>query len=286
MTRGNKNTEFEFIEGLTADLSSPVLIFPTSLNATMNIRRAISQENISNDSLARIVGTEPVLSAQVLKLSNSAAFNTTGKPTTDLRTATMRLGFAKVRNLTITVGMKQLSEHQSKGEISQLMEGLWNRSLRVASSSYVLAKHISKLNPDSAMLAGLLHDVGKFYILNRASYYQSLFTSQKALWNVVDAWHSSIGAAILENWDIPEDIRSAVQNFGNPDYNHTGVADLTDLIVAADLLDAHFDERSKQTINWEELPSSLARLSLNLEKSEQLIAYTKEELNMILQAIS
>ena len=136
------------------------------------------------------------------------------------------------------------------------------------------------------MLAGLLHDVGKFYILNRASYYQSLFTSQKALWNVVDAWHSSIGAAILENWDIPEDIRSAVQNFGNPDYNHTGVADLTDLIVAADLLDAHFDERSKQTINWEELPSSLARLSLNLEKSEQLIAYTKEELNMILQAIS
>ncbi|MET3109354.1 HD-like signal output (HDOD) protein [Oxalobacteraceae bacterium GrIS 1.18] len=66
--------EFEFIQGLTADLSAPVLIFPTSLSATMNIRRAIIQDNISNDTLARIIGAEPVLSAQILKLSNSAAF--------------------------------------------------------------------------------------------------------------------------------------------------------------------------------------------------------------------
>ncbi len=279
-----KNSEFEFIQGLTAELSSPALIFPTSLTATMNIRRAISQENISNDNVARIVSTEPVLSAQILKLSNSAAYNSTGKINTDLRTATMRLGFVKVRNLTITVGMKQLSEH--KGEISGLMEGLWNRSLRVGTLSSVLAKHQSRINPDNAMLAGLLHDVGKFYILNRANHYLSLFTSQQALWNLVDAWHSNIGAAILENWEIPDEIRNAVQDFGTREIGQRTVPDLTDIIIAADLLDAHIDERSKYTINWETLPASLTRLHLNADNSKALLDEAKIELDIILKSLN
>lgn len=287
MEPGGHNKEFEFIQGLTDDLSAPVLIFPTSLSTTMNIRRAILHDNISNDTLARIIGTEPVLSAQILKLSNSAAFNSTGKINTELKTATMRLGYEKVRNLTIAVGMKQLTEHKDlHKDISHLMEGLWNRSLRVASFAYVLASTLTRVNPDNAMLAGLLHDVGKFYILNRANHYQLLFTSQRALWNLVDAWHSNIGAAILENWSISDDIRNAVQNFGNADYVHRGAFDLTDAIFAADLLDAHFDERSNQKINWEELPVILSKLELNEEKAEQLHVMMKEELKNFLNAIT
>jgi putative nucleotidyltransferase with HDIG domain len=281
------NNEFEFIQGLTADLSAPVLIFPTSLSATMNIRRAIIQDNISNDTLARIIGSEPVLSAQILKLSNSAAFNPSGKMNTELRTATMRLGYVKVRNLTIAVGMKQLTEHKELNkDIAVLMEGLWSRSVRVAAFSYVLAKNYTKVNADDAMLAGLLHDVGKFYILNRANHYQSLFTSQRALWNVVDAWHSNIGAAILENWTVSDAIRNAVQNFGNPDYVHRGSFDLTDVIFSADLLDAHFDERSHRKLNWEALPAVVSKLELDEEKSEQLHELMKIELDAFLSVIN
>lgn len=281
------NNEFEFIQGLTADLSAPVLIFPTSLNATMNIRRAIVQDNMSNDTLARIIGAEPVLSAQILKLGNSAAFNPSGKINTELRTATMRLGYTKVKNLTIAVGMKQLTEHKDLNkEIAQLMEGLWNRSVRVAAFSYVLAKNYTKVNAENAMLTGLLHDVGKFYILNRANHYQSLFTSQRTLWNLVDAWHSNIGAAILENWEISDDIRNAVQNFGNIGYVHRGSFDLTDVLFAADFLDAHFDERSHRKLNWDALPAVIAKLELDEEKSEQLRELMKIELEAFLSAIT
>ncbi len=280
------NNEFEFIQGLTADLSAPVLIFPTSLDATMRIRRAILKDDISNDLLARIIGTEPVLSAQILKLSNSAAFNPTGKMNTELRVATMRLGYAKVKNLTVAVGMKQLTEHKDLNkDISRLMDGLWSRSLRVASFSYVVAKNLTRVNPESALLAGLLHDVGKFYILNRANNYQSLFISQRALWNVVDAWHSNIGAAILDNWAIPEDIRDAVQNFGNLEYVHHGSFDLTDVLFAADLLDAHFDERSQRKLDWEHVPNVIAKLNLNEEKCAELHELMKVELDAFMSAI-
>jgi putative nucleotidyltransferase with HDIG domain len=237
--------------------------------------------------LARIIGTEPVLSAQILKLSNSAAFNSSSKINTELKTATMRLGYARVKNLTIAVGMKQLTEHKDLNkEIAQLMEGLWNRSVRVASFSCVLAKNLTRLNPDSALLAGLLHDVGKFYILNRANQYQALFTSKRALWNLVDAWHSDIGAAILENWSVSEDIQNAVRNFRNSDYVHRGTVDLTDAIFAADMLDAHFDESSPQKINWEERPSVLSKLDLDEEKSQLLFEQMKVELDNFLSSIN
>lgn len=282
-----QHQEFEFIEGLTADLSAPVLIFPTSLSTTMNIRRAIQQDDIPNDTLARIIGTEPVLSAQVLKMSNSAAYNTSGKINSELRAATMRLGYVKVKNLTIAVGMKQLTEYKDTNkDISRVMEGLWSRSLRVASFSLVLAKTMTRVNPDNAMLAGLLHDVGKFYILNRASHYQSLFTSQAALWNVVDDWHSNIGAAILENWDICDEVKNAVQNFGNPAYVHRGAIDLTDVIFVANLLDAHFDQRSHTKLNWDALPPLLTRFELDAEKSQHLFELMKIERDIFLSVIN
>ncbi len=278
--------EFEFIQGLTAELSSKELIFPTSLNATMRIRHALNDPDISNDSVARIVSAEPVLSAQILRLSNSAAKNPSGKRISDLKNATMLLGFAVVRNAAITVGMKQLMEHKSSGKSSQLIEGLWNRSLRVAVLSQVIAKNLSKLSPDKAMVAGLLHDIGKFYILNRAHHYQDLFVSEKAIWELVDQWHASIGAAILENWEIDDDIRVAVMDHLSSEMALTNKPGLTDIVATANFLDAHFVEDNLSEINWNTIPVALQNLRLDLEKCGTLLIETKIELDSIIQAIS
>jgi putative nucleotidyltransferase with HDIG domain len=285
MTRSATSNEFVFIQGLTAELSAKELIFPTSLNTTMKIRHALSDEGISNDTLARIIGTEPVLSAQVLRFCNSAAFNRSNKRTANLRTAAMRLGFSVVRNIAISVGMKQLSEFKTAGEFSQRIEGLWSRSVRVAALSYVIARNLTKINPDRAMMAGLLHDVGKFYILNRARHHATLFSSERALWDIVDQWHANIGAAILENWGISDEIRSAVMEHRNIDRSHSGAPDLIDVLTAADFLDAHFYANSEAMLDWDCLPHALAHLQLNHEKSKTLLHDTKEELYLIFQSL-
>ena len=103
---------------------------------------------------------------------------------------------------------------------------------------------------------------------------------------MVDAWHSNIGAAILENWEIPEAIRNAVQNFGIKDYEHFGSADLTDIIIASDMLDANFETDSNRKINWEQLPSALLRLNLNEEISTQVHKQSHIELGLILGSIT
>lgn len=286
MLTGEKAREFEFIQGLTAELSSKELIFPTSLTATMKIRHALANPDISSDIVARIIGTEPVLSAQVLRLSNSVLYNPGARKISDLRSATVLLGFSAVRNVAISVGMKQLLEHKSNGQASELMEGLWSRSLRVAAMSYVIAKNLTKLSPDKAMVAGLLHDIGKFYILNRARHYQDLFVSQEALWELVDQWHASIGAAILENWEIEDDIRIAVMDHRSPEIPLANKPSLTDVVATADFLDAHFVDHSIANLNWSKIPAALQNLHLDLEKSELLLSETRDELDLMLQAIA
>lgn len=286
-TMNTRSKEFEFIEALTAELSSNELIFPTSLNATMKIRHALSTPEIPVDNIARAVGAEPVLSAHILRLCNSAAFNQAGgAPVTDLRKATMRLGLSMVRNVAISVGMKQLIQSKSSSDTPRLIDGLWKRCIRISALSYVIAKKLTRVNADTAMMAGLLLNIGKFYIINRASAYTELFSDEAALWELVDQWHANIGTAILESWEVPDEITSAVLNGADSSYTHRGAPNLTDVVGAADFLDGKFYSGDQADMNWGSVPPTLVALDLDQEKSVALMTETKDELALIFQAIS
>jgi HD-like signal output (HDOD) protein len=282
----SRSKEFEFIEGLTNELSSNELVFPTSLNATMKIRHALNTPDISADKIARIVGSEPVLSAHILKMCHSVAFNQSGPTISDPRKATMRLGLSMVRNVAISVGMKQLVQSKSSSEVPKLIDGLWKRCIRISALSFVIAKKLTRVNPETAMMAGLLLNIGKFYIINRAHDYTELFTDEASLWELVDQWHANIGTAILESWDVPEDIRAAVLDGTDFDYAHRGPANLTDVVAAADFLDSKFYSGSEVDLDWSTIPQTLSALDLDKDKSVALMDETKDELSLIFQALA
>lgn len=279
-----QSSGFEFIKGLAAELSSKKLVFPTSINVTMRIRHALHDPNASTEKIARIVGAEPVLSAQLLRLCNAVAFNISGKPVSDLHTAVTRLGYTMVQNVAISVGMRQLVEGKARGITPPVIEGLWKRSIRVVALCFVIAKKLTRLNADTAMLAGLLHDIGKFYILDRARDYPDLFNNETALWEVVDQWHADVGKAILESWEIPEEIDIAVRDHRDTQRTHLGPADLTDIVTAADFLDGVYHTGKTLDLNWDAAPLALTRLNLQIESCEALLQETQEELGQIIHA--
>jgi HD-like signal output (HDOD) protein len=111
-------------------------------------------------------------------------------------------------------------------------EMIWRESVEVAAHSYVLARRLTKINPDEALLTGLLLDIGKFYLLARASHFPELADDTAELDRMLDEWHPSIGSAILGSLDLPETTLFAVAEHHGDAVSHP-LRKLVDVIVVA-----------------------------------------------------
>jgi HD-like signal output (HDOD) protein len=227
---------FAFVQALAAELSAGRIDLPSFPDVVARIRQVLSDENVTAEQVSRVVGAEPALTARLLQLANSAAFNASGKRVMDLRTTIARLGFNMVTSAAIAFAMSELRKAEALKGLETLLRELWQRSAAVAAMSYVVARRCTKVDADTAMLAGLLHGVGELYLLTRATRFPGLFAEQAAYREIVRDWHASIAKGILENWDIAEDVAQAVELQDNLEYEHEGETDLTDVLIIAKLL--------------------------------------------------
>jgi HD-like signal output (HDOD) protein len=203
---------FAFVQSLAAELSSGKVDLPSFPDIALQVRRVLADDNVTPEKVVRVVGSEPALAARLLQIANSAALNLSGKAVTDLRTAVARMGFNMVRSAAIAFAMSQLKKVDSLKGLEGPLDQLWQRSAAVAAMSHVVARRFSKANPDTALLAGLLHGIGQLYILTRAHKHPALFANQPAYHQIVRDWHSSISKALLENWEMADEIVLAVSD--------------------------------------------------------------------------
>jgi HD-like signal output (HDOD) protein len=227
---------FTFVQALATELAAGKVELPSFPSIALRVRKVLADENVRPEQVVRVVGSEPALAARVLQLANSAALNIGGKQIVDLKTAIARVGFNMVRSAAISFAMSQLKRAADFKNIERELDTLWRRNVLVAAMSFVVARRCTKVNADTAMLAGLLHGVGKLYILTRASKHPTLFSDQTAYNEILRDWHTNVAKALLENWEIAPEIVDAVHDFEDLDRAHDGETDLTDVLTVAELL--------------------------------------------------
>src|SRR3569833_1244070 len=83
---------FAFVQALASELSRGKVDLPSFPDIALRVRKVLADENVSQDQVSRVVGSEPALAARLMQIANSAALNFTGKAITDLRTAINRMG--------------------------------------------------------------------------------------------------------------------------------------------------------------------------------------------------
>ncbi len=166
--------ELRFISQLADELNSRRLVLPSFPDVALRVRQALEAEHCTADTLARVVHSEPALAARLLKVANSALLNRGGPPVTDLRTAIARLGFDMVRNAATAVAVEQLLLGREHQDIRAELERLWRHSVAVSALAYVLAGQCRGVNRDEALLAGLMHDIGRLYVHARARDFPAL----------------------------------------------------------------------------------------------------------------
>jgi HD-like signal output (HDOD) protein len=236
-TSETRGAALEFLHRLALEVSKGTVDLPCFPDVVFRIRKALADPNTTAEKTVTIVGAEPRLAARLLQSANSAAFNISGKPLTDLRSAITRLGHQLVQSATMAYAVQQLKYSESLRSIAKPLSELWNECISVAAVCQAVARR-TKVSPDEAFLTGLLHGIGSLYIMVREVGHAGTLGKDRAFLDLVADWHPSIGKAVLENWGFAEEMCTAVgdQNDHERRWVHDG--ELTDILIVSVVLAA------------------------------------------------
>jgi len=166
----------------------------------------------------------------------------TGMPVRTLHGAVSRLGLNLVRTTALAIAIGQLMRSKEMVQFTELAHALWDHSIKTAAAARVLATAHTRINPDEALLVGLVHDLGAFYMLYRAVQYPELSSRPETLKYLIVQWHESIGVSLLSSLGLPEDIVNASIDHDQPRKLPDAVRTLSDIVYIANILaGAHFE---------------------------------------------
>ena len=202
---------FKILEDIARDLSGDEISFPTFLDITFQVRTALKDPNLNVEQLAKLVGAEPLMSAKIIRMANSVMMNPSGREVADVKTAIVRVGMEAVRTVSFAVAMEQLLKSKHMIPFESLSRKLWEHTAHVAALCRVLARRMARINGDEAMFAGLVHDLGVFYLMSRAAHFPELVEDKSELYALLVDWHENIGHALLSALGSPEQVLKAVQ---------------------------------------------------------------------------
>jgi len=250
-------------------LENDELVLPTLPEVALQIREVAEDVTSSISDLTSIIGRDAALSARMIKVANSPLIRAS-VPVSDLNTAVSRLGIDLTSNLAMGLAMEQM--FQATNEIiDKKMRACWSKSLEIAASSQVLAKHFTNLQSDMALLAGLTHQIGILPILAFAEQNESLIQDGMTLGKVIHVLHPSLGSYILKKWDFPAELVQVPKNYLKFERQPDSV-DYADIVQVATLQSIAGTKHRYNEMDWKEV-SSFDRLGLD---PESLIADMEE----------
>jgi HD-like signal output (HDOD) protein len=275
---------FSFVKGLAAELSQGQVELPSVPEIVVRLQQTMADENVTNDVVVRVIGSEPMLAGRLLTMANSAALNSSGRKIADLPTAVARVGFNIVRSAALSFAVEQLRKASEYRHLEQQLDLLWKNSVQIAAMCHVIARRFSSLNGDTALLAGLMHNVGRIYILTRASKYPTLTADPLTFNSIVRDWHANVAKALLENWKVADEIVDAVAGHEDLDREARGPVTLTDVLSLAMLLERNRDG-TEMSVPDEGLMKGLRRMQLQVRDCHAVLDESAEEIAALKSAL-
>lgn len=189
---------------------------PTMPTIYQQLRSIVSMPDYSLAQITRTIAQDAGIAARVLRLVNSAYFGIRKRVST-LDRAVSLLGARTVSSLVF--GLTVADQFNTTGPASQILRSEWNRSLAVAMGAGAIARRATA-NPDvadAAYLGGLFHNVGRMVLADNLgtafanviwpSERRAIAQAERKMFNV---GHPEIGALLLANWGLADDLIDAV----------------------------------------------------------------------------
>jgi HD-like signal output (HDOD) protein len=203
----------EALQAIASQARRGELTFPTSVDATLRLQRALSDPGCHLDTAARLVEAEPLLAARTVAIANSVGFNRAGSDLTSVGAAVQRVGFRTLGALAAAVIVRQLAGQIADPILRAKADQLWQHSAHVAALARVIAMRVSRVDPDTAMFAGIVHEVGGFYLLSRAAGFPGLVDNCAEEW--IEHGEVAVGRGVLLRLGVPAAVTGAIEALWN-----------------------------------------------------------------------
>ncbi len=225
----------EFVSAVRNDLLTNNIYLPTLPTIAFEALLVINDADSSAADLEKVISKDAALTARLIRYANSPLYRGT-HTITAIKLAITRIGFQRVKNAVYAVSMKEVFRTPIKA-IEQRMEELWAHSVKVGAQAAILAKNHPKLDPDIALVAGLVHDIGKIPLLIKACEYDDLTGNPDLLDRLLHKLHPQLGSSIIKLWKFdPKVVEVALQHEDlSRDPGNTPV-DYVDLVQVANIL--------------------------------------------------
>jgi HD-like signal output (HDOD) protein len=185
------------------------ITFPTSVNAVLRLQLALDDPDCHVEEAIRLVLGEPQLAARTVALANSAAFNSQDGPSvTNVRAAITRIGYRRLQALVASLVVRQFGSRISDPVLRLKAAQLWEHTAHVAGLAHALARHLTFVNPDTALFAGIVHEVGGFYLLSRADEFPGLLDDDPEKWG--ELCEDVVSREVMKKLSIPAPVAEAI----------------------------------------------------------------------------
>ena len=209
------------------------LSLPSLPHVAIKLKKAM-QSDVGVKEVVDIIQVDAPIVTKLLQIANSSLYSMNAN-ITNCHDAVSRLGLNTTRNLVMGIGMKQLFSCKDPSLV-KMMQSFWKSSLYISSLSYVLAEESGSINPEDALLAGLVSNIGVIPILHFAEQYPEEYPDTATLSAALQALNPSVGALVLHTLGFPEDLIRIPMHAEDWLYESEGEAmTIIDIVIMAKL---------------------------------------------------
>lgn len=280
------NNQIEvFWHDLVGDIKSNRVILPALPDIALKTRKLLDDRNTTTRQIAKLINADAVLTTRLLRVVNSPLYRTRDQ-IDDIRTAITRLGNTNVRSVVTSLAMGQVYQNKLASPLKKkLLTRNWEHSVHVAALCFIIGDNYTPLNADEAMLAGLVHDIGKLPILEYAEMLPDIAENERALARLLDVLHTRVGALVLGSWKFPPELIAAAAEHEDLTREPGTDADFTDVVIVANLLSHIGTDHPCTKLDWSTIPA-FRRLALTPEESIEVMKNAREEISEIKQLLA
>lgn len=207
------NPEYLRCSGIVSALVAAPHLLPTLPKVTLDIRHALDRRENSIASISEVINRDADLSSLLLRYAGSVMLHSYMPPQTVFDVVRI-LGMGQVERIIMLHAVKTMFSGNTQA-YTRLFVVAWERLIKKASMSALIAKKVGEVAPDYALLGSVLSEVGNLAVLAAFKVGEQKLPSAEMYNRLCHEFAKSLTLILLKQWEMDEEYSQLANQVGD-----------------------------------------------------------------------